>query len=82
MTPAAKHPVPDRILTQIGDITVSFALLSMTTQLLVSELVAQGPRVGGIITAELPYKGLRALAVSCTKNALARALGCSSCATS
>ena len=64
MSPTAKHPVPEKILTKIGDITVSFALVQLMIHLLVTELVDQGPRIGGIITAELSLKNLRALALS------------------
>lgn len=59
-----QHPVPEDILTQIGDITVSFATLELTLSMLVGSLIAEHQRIGQIITAELSFQGLRALLVS------------------
>lgn len=61
------HPVPSGLLARIGDITVSFALLESTVQTLVLTLIAGDQRIGQIIAAELPFRNLRALAVSLYK---------------
>ena len=62
-----QHPVPEKLLIQIGDITVSFALLESTIRLLTGSLVAEHQRIGQIITAELAFKNLRAMTVSLYK---------------
>jgi hypothetical protein len=62
-----QHPVPEKLLTRIGDITVSFALLESTIQILIGSLIAEHQRIGQIITAELAFKNLRALAASLYK---------------
>jgi len=59
-----KHSVPDQHLIHIGDSIVSFALLEMMIQSLIGSLIAEHQRVGQIITAELSFRNLRALAVS------------------
>jgi hypothetical protein len=59
-----QHPVPAGLLTRIGDITVSFALLENAIQTLVGSLVKEHQRISQIITAELAFRNLRALAVS------------------
>lgn len=59
-----QHAVPEEILTQIGDITVSFATLEVAVSMLVGSLIAEHHRIGQIITAELSFQGLRALLVS------------------
>ena len=61
---ALQHPVPDEHLKQIGDITVSFALLESCIQTLAQSLLGVGQRLGQVVTAELSFKGLRALTVS------------------
>lgn len=58
------HPVPSEHLIQIGDTTVSFALLEMTLQTLTGSLINEHQRVGQIITAEVSFKNLRALLLS------------------
>jgi len=63
-TCGAQHPVPDAILTQIGDVTVSFAMLEFTIQMLTGALIAERQTIGQIITAELSFKSLRALLAS------------------
>jgi hypothetical protein len=62
-----QHPVPAKLLVHIGDITVSFALLESTLQVLIGSLINEHQRIGQIIAAELPFKGLRALAISLYK---------------
>lgn len=59
-----QHPVPEKHLKHIGDITVSFALLESTIQLLVGSLIHEHQRIGQIITAELAFKNIRALLIS------------------
>jgi hypothetical protein len=59
-----QHPVPDKILAKIGDVTVSFAMLESQIQSFTGSLVMEHQRVGQIITAELPFRSLRALTVS------------------
>ena len=58
------HTVPRSILEQIGDITVSFALLETSIQTLAGSLIAEHQRIGQIITAELSFQNIRALLVS------------------
>jgi len=62
-----QHPVPNKLLVHIGDITVSFALLESTLQSLIGSLIAEHQRIGQIITAELAFRNLRALAISLNK---------------
>lgn len=62
-----QHPVPDPILTRIGDIAVSFALLESTLHFLTWELLGGDQRIGQIVTAELSFRNLRALCVSLYK---------------
>jgi len=59
-----KHPVPDEHLTQIGDITVSFALLELKIKLLTWSLISRNQKIGQIITAEMSFKNVRALLIS------------------
>lgn len=59
-----RHPVPEQFLARIGDITVSFALLEMTIQMLAGSQLQESQRISQIITAELSFRNLRALAVS------------------
>jgi len=59
-----KHPVSEAHLKHIGDITVSFALLESQIQILIGSLIAEHQRIGQIITAELSFQNLRALAIS------------------
>jgi len=61
---ALQHPVPAEHLQHIGDITVSFALLENGLQMLVHSLLGAGQRLGQIVTAELSFKAILALAVS------------------
>jgi hypothetical protein len=62
-----QHPVPEKLLVHIGDITVSFALLESTIQSLVGSFIAEHQRIGQIITAELAFRNLRALTISLYK---------------
>jgi hypothetical protein len=59
-----KHPVKQHQLVLIGDMTVSFALLENNLQQLAWLLIAQGQRIGQIITAELSFRSLRALVLN------------------
>ena len=59
-----QHPVPDTHLKEIGDITVSFAMLEFQIQNLIGSLIYEHQRIGQIITAELSFKNLRALLIS------------------
>lgn len=59
-----KHPVPEEHLKCIGDIIVSFALLEFNIQTLIGSLINEHQSIGQIITAELSFKNLRALAIS------------------
>lgn len=59
-----EHPVPPELLTQIGDVTVSFALLENQIQFLMSGLVGRPQRVGQILGSYLSFSNLRAAAVS------------------
>jgi hypothetical protein len=59
-----KHPVAKHHLVYIGDMTVSFALLEAAIQSVVWYLIGERQRIGQIITAELSFKNLRALAIS------------------
>ena len=63
-----QHPVPPKMLEHIGDITVSFALLEKSIQILIGSLINEHQRIGQIITAELAFKNLRALAISLYKD--------------
>lgn len=58
------HPVPESHLKNIGDITVSFAMLESQLQSLIGSLLNERQRIGQIITAELSFKALKALLVS------------------
>ena len=53
-----QHPVPKDVLTAIGDMTVSFALLEMTIQTLAESLISNRQRIGQIVTSELPFPRL------------------------
>ena len=59
-----QHPVPEGHLKSIGDITVSFALLESQLQMLIGSLLNERQRIGQVITAELSFKGLKALLIS------------------
>lgn len=63
-----EHPVPEKLLARIGDITVSFAILENVIQGLVRSFINEHQRVGQIITLEVPFKTLRALAISLYKD--------------
>jgi hypothetical protein len=55
------------MLEHIGDMTVSFTMLESFVQMLVGSLILEHQRIGQIITAELPFRGLRALVISLYK---------------
>jgi signal transduction histidine kinase len=67
MATVMQHPVPEKLLVHIGDITVSFALVENSFQTLIGSLIAEHQRIGQIITAELAFRNLRALAISLYK---------------
>ena len=62
-----QHTVGPKLLVHIGDITVSFAILENAIQALIGSMIAEHQRIGQIITAELAFKNLRALAISLYK---------------
>ena len=59
-----QHPVPDVLLTQIGDMTVSFAMLESITQSLIGALIGRPQPVGQIISSYLSFSNLRAAVIS------------------
>lgn len=59
-----KHPVNQDILTQLGDMTVSFAMLEDTFRSLLGSLLNEHQRVGQIIASSLSFKVLRDVVVS------------------
>ncbi len=61
---ALQHPVPDEHLKHIGDITVSFTMLELNVQAFAWGLLGAGQRTGQIVTAELSFRAVRALAQS------------------
>jgi hypothetical protein len=62
-----QHPVPSKHLEQIGDITVSFALLDNTIQMLIWQLISKNQRIGQIITSQVSFGKLIPLAISLYK---------------
>ncbi len=64
MATRLQHAVPKELLVYIGDMTVSFALLESGLKTLAESLLGAGQRLGQIVTAELFFKALRALAES------------------
>lgn len=58
------HPVRPEYLVHIGDMVVSFALLESAIKSLIMSFINEHQSAGRIITAELPFKGLRALLMS------------------
>jgi hypothetical protein len=61
------HDVSPKVLVQIGDITVSFALLESSVRRFIGSFILGTRRVSKIVTAELSFKQLRALAISLYK---------------
>src|SRR5205809_6253592 len=59
-----RAPVPPDHLRAIGDITVNFALLESSLSTFVSQLIGADQRLGQIITTELSFRNLIALASS------------------
>jgi hypothetical protein len=57
------HPIQYEFLVQIGDMTVSFAVLELQVQMLLEALVGQDQRVGQIIASQLSFARLRATVV-------------------
>ena len=62
-----EHRVSAKVLVQIGDITVSFALLESAIRRFIGSFIHGHPRVAEAVTAELAFKQLRALAISLYK---------------
>jgi len=62
-----EHPVPKNLLTHIGDITVSFAMLEFHMQMLFVCLLDQSPRIGHMLTSQLTFSRLRASIISLYK---------------
>jgi hypothetical protein len=58
------YPVPSNLLAQIGDMTVSFALLELEIQILLGALICKHQRIGQIIASQLSFAKLRATVVS------------------
>ena len=68
-TEMLKHAVPDSILTVIGDMTVSFAMLENSLQMFADLLIGttydtNQSRIGALVTAEMSFKNIRALVIS------------------
>lgn len=62
-----KHDMSPQVLAKIGDITVSFAMLEAEIRSVVASFLQTDRQVAQIITAELSFKNLRALAISLYK---------------
>lgn len=63
VTTIVEHPVRSELLIQIGDMTVSFAVLELQIQMLLSALIGEHQRLGQIIAAQLSFARLRATVV-------------------
>ena len=61
---ALQHPVPAVLLTHIGDVTVSFALLEGQIQFLMDALIGRPQRVGQILGSYFSFSNLRAATIS------------------
>lgn len=59
-----QHPVPATLLTHIGDMTVSFALLEGQIQFLMAGLIGRPQPVGQILGSYLSFSNLRAATIS------------------
>lgn len=53
-----QHPIGPELLSEIGDVTVSTALLESTLQRLAESLLGSGQRIGEIVTCELSFHRL------------------------
>jgi hypothetical protein len=62
-----QHPVPDTHLREIGDITVSFAMLEFSIKQLVWKLLNIDQRSGQIVTSGISFKTLIEMASSLYK---------------
>ena len=58
------HSVPESILIQIGDITVSFSLLESIIQLIVGSLISNNQKIGQIVTSKLSFRFLLPIVIS------------------
>jgi len=63
VTSAIGHPVRSEFLVQIGDMTVSFALLELQIQMLLEALIGEDQRLGQIIASQLSFARLRATVI-------------------
>jgi hypothetical protein len=61
---AVSHPLPPDILREIGDMTVSFAMLESTIQDLHNVLLTADHRVGNIVASQLSFARLRTVTLS------------------
>jgi hypothetical protein len=52
------HPVPEKLLTQIGNMIVSFAALELHLQLIFGTLLHQPARIDQILACQLPFSRL------------------------
>lgn len=59
--------IPDDFLRNLGDVIVCFAMLENTFKTLTHSLLGSSQQVGQIVTAELSFKAIRALASSLYK---------------
>jgi len=59
-----QHPVPQKLLKQLGDMTVSFAMLESQMQTLLGSLIREHQTVGQILASQLSFAKLRATVVS------------------
>src|SRR2546428_4082891 len=57
-------PGPPKVLAQLGDMTVSFALLENQIQSLLGALIREHQRVGQIVSSQLSFAKLRATVIS------------------
>lgn len=62
-----QHEIKDEFLREIGHIVVSFSLLEEILRFLVIALIDEPQRIGVVITSELSFKNLKALAITLYK---------------
>lgn len=60
--------IPANVLLLLGDLTASFSFLEHELRMVVGALIATDQGTGTIVTAELPFKNLRALGISLYKH--------------
>ena len=59
-----EHPVPPNLLTHIGDMTVSFAMLELVIQMFFASLIREHQSVPRLIANLLSFRNLRAATLS------------------